>query len=316
MALRGDAIDNIPGAPGIGDKGSVELIKRFGSVEATLDHAEEIERKTYRESLLNNRDVVLTSKVLATIDTQVPVTLDLETMVLHEPDAAAARELFSELEFTSLLKDFLPAVEIGTTDYRDATSSQEVEAALKARAKETPFAVALEHPGTQKPIAVETTEEDEATENEDAGEAEFALQSPAAIAAVAELPKLERVAISAQPGKALAIALASPAGQTLSAALADPEIPKAVHDYKSVLHDLAGEDRPFALAAVRDDPMLFSYLLDPTYSSHTLPEIALRRFNLKLSGSLAEAADITGRLATTLRGEVEAAGLIRLYERD
>src|ERR1051326_8380958 len=56
MALRGDSIDNIPGAPGIGDKGSVEIIKRFGTLENALDHAEEVERKTYRESLLNNKD--------------------------------------------------------------------------------------------------------------------------------------------------------------------------------------------------------------------------------------------------------------------
>ena len=56
MALRGDSIDNIPGAPGIGDKGSVELIQRFGSVESALDHAAEVERKTYRESLQNNRE--------------------------------------------------------------------------------------------------------------------------------------------------------------------------------------------------------------------------------------------------------------------
>ena len=68
MALRGDSIDNIPGAPGIGDKGSVDLIKRFGSVEQALDHAEEVEKKTYRESLQNNRDNVLLSKKLVTID--------------------------------------------------------------------------------------------------------------------------------------------------------------------------------------------------------------------------------------------------------
>src|SRR5207248_4102165 len=53
MALRGDSIDNIPGAPGIGEKGSVELIKRFGTVEAALDRAAEVERRTYRESLQN-----------------------------------------------------------------------------------------------------------------------------------------------------------------------------------------------------------------------------------------------------------------------
>ncbi len=49
------------------------------------------------------------------------------------------------------------------------------------------------------------------------------------------------------------------------------------------------------------DPMLYSYLLDPTYSSHRLPEVALRRFNLKLSGTLAESADVTGRFAAALR---------------
>ena len=70
MALRGDTIDNIPGAPGIGDKGSVEIIKRFGSVEAALDRAAEVEKKTYRESLLNNRDIILFSKSMATIDTE------------------------------------------------------------------------------------------------------------------------------------------------------------------------------------------------------------------------------------------------------
>ena len=69
LALKGDAIDNIPGAPGIGDKGARDLILRFGSVEAALDHAAEVERKMYRESLQNNRDRILLSKKLATIDT-------------------------------------------------------------------------------------------------------------------------------------------------------------------------------------------------------------------------------------------------------
>ena len=78
MALRGDTIDNIPGAPGIGDKGSVEFIKRFGTVEQALDRAAEVERKTYRESLQNNRDIVLFSKRMVTIDCNVPVELDLE----------------------------------------------------------------------------------------------------------------------------------------------------------------------------------------------------------------------------------------------
>ena len=60
--------------------------------------------------------------------------------------------------------------------------------------------------------------------------------------------------------------------------------------------------------------MLYSYLLDPTYSSHRLADVALRRFNLKLAEQLAEAADITGRLASALRNEVEQAGLLKLYD--
>jgi DNA polymerase-1 len=59
---------------------------------------------------------------------------------------------------------------------------------------------------------------------------------------------------------------------------------------------------------------LYSYLLDPTYSSHSLPEVALRRFNLKLAGSVTEAADITGRLASVLRKEIEDEHLLKLYQ--
>ena len=72
LALKGDSIDNIPGAPGIGDKGARDLIVKFGSVENALDRAAEVERKMYRESLQNHRDQILLSKKLATIDTQTP----------------------------------------------------------------------------------------------------------------------------------------------------------------------------------------------------------------------------------------------------
>ena len=123
MALRGDSIDNIPGAPGIGDKGSVEIIKRFGTVEQALERAAEVERKTYRESLLNNGDTILFSKSMATIDTHVPVDLDVEAMRAGEPDVDALRALFTELEFTSLLKELLPVVEVTEARYSEAKSA-------------------------------------------------------------------------------------------------------------------------------------------------------------------------------------------------
>jgi DNA polymerase-1 len=301
MALRGDAIDNIPGAPGIGDKGSVELIRRFGSVEATLEHAAEVERKTYRESLLNNRETILFSKEMVTLDRNVPVELHLDAMRAGEPDAEAARALFSELEFSSLLKDFLPGGEVGRTEYTQAKSASDVEQVLKALPKGSALAVAIDvasYPSTAEP---EETEEDEEAQLS-LGEAPPATVAPAC-----------NIAISAEPGKALTVSLENGSmADKLKAALADAALPKAVHDAKSAMHAL--EPRGAALAGVRDEPMLYSYLLDPTYATHSLADVALRRFNLKLSGTLAEAADVTGRMAAALRQEVEQAGLMRVYD--
>ena len=127
MALRGDTIDNIPGAPGIGDKGSVELIRRFGTVEQALDRALEVEKKTYRESLQNNREIVLFSKRMAAIDCDVPIDLDVDAMKAGEPDLKALRALFTELEFTSLLKDLLPVAEVSEAHYTEAKSAADVD---------------------------------------------------------------------------------------------------------------------------------------------------------------------------------------------
>src|SRR5436305_8232074 len=137
MALRGDSIDNIPGAPGIGDKGSVELIKRFGSVENALDHAAEVEKKSYRESLQNNRDVVLLSKQLVTIDAYVPIEFDLKAMTAQPPDAAVCQALFSELEFTTLLKTVLPTAPatLAETEYGELKSTDQLEALLRKARK-------------------------------------------------------------------------------------------------------------------------------------------------------------------------------------
>src|SRR5205823_3742131 len=108
LALKGDSIDNIPGAPGIGDKGAKDIIEKFGSVEAALDRAAEVERKMYRESLLNNRDQILLSKQLATIHTQVPLEWELSSLKSKPPNTSVLKGIYKELEFFSLLKDLPP----------------------------------------------------------------------------------------------------------------------------------------------------------------------------------------------------------------
>src|SRR5437667_2952322 len=299
MALRGDSIDNIPGAPGIGEKGSVELIKRFGTVEAALDRAAEVERRTYRESLQNNREAVVISKKLETIDRDVPIGLDVDAMKAGEPDIQALRALFTELEFTSLLKDLLPVVEVAEGDYREAKSAADIEAELSALP-----------PGGVLAVAVDSEAQPQSKLEDEAEEAE---EEMLPLSTTVTAPEPARcIAISAAAGKALTIsAEVDGAGSRLRDALADEKLPKAIHDFKAAVHSL--EQRGIMLRDVQHDPMLYSYLLDPTYSSHRLPDVALRRFSLKLSGNVAESADVTGRLASTLRREVEECGLLNVY---
>jgi DNA polymerase-1 len=300
MALRGDSIDNIPGAPGIGDKGSVEIIKRFGTLESALEHAGEVERKTYRESLLNNKETILWSKQLVTIDQNVGIELELEKMVAGEPDTEALRALFNELEFTTLLKELAPAVEVRETDYRELKSAGEVKELRKAK---TPLAIAFEFTTAAEP------EEDAESEPEQAPDKLLFDAPPAEAETKAPL----KLAISPETGKALSAVLdGDEISAELKRLLSDPTVSKTIHDYKDALRRL--EPHGVELAGVNDEPMLYSYLINPTYSKHSLAEIAVRSFNLNLSASVAEAADVTGRITPVLRKEVESAGQMPLYE--
>jgi len=307
MALRGDAVDNIPGAPGIGDKGSVELIQRFGSVEQALEHAAEVEKKTYRESLQNNRDNILHSKQLVTIDTDVAVELDVAAMKAGQPDVESLRALFAELEFTSLLKELLPVVEVKEGDYREIKSKAEFEDYLRGLGESAPLALA---------IPTEHTESIEA-EDEEPQPAQSGFLALQPTDAEDQSAGVTRIAVSNAPGAGAMVVLEDKAlADRVRKVLEDAAVPKTVHDLKLALHYFSEQfsEAGIALAGVRHDPMLYSYLLDPTYSSHSLPEVALRRFNLKLSGNLAEAADVTGRLGSVLRKEVDDQGLTSVYE--
>jgi DNA polymerase-1 len=121
------------------------------------------------------------------------------------------------------------------------------------------------------------------------------------------------IAISAAFGVSTTIAAAAEGAMSrLKSVLGDEHVPKAIHDAKAAAHVLGRHG--IQLGGVQHDSRLYSYLLDPTYSSHRLADVALRRFNLKLNGSLPEAADVTGRLTTAMRGEVEEEGLLKLYQ--
>ncbi len=106
LGLMGDSVDNIPGAPGIGAVGALKLVQEWGSAQAAMDNADKITHKTQRESLKNNQEIIKQSLELATIHCEVPVTLDLKELEHCDPDQQKAYELFRELEFKSLIKEF------------------------------------------------------------------------------------------------------------------------------------------------------------------------------------------------------------------
>jgi len=107
LGLWGDSSDNIPGAPGIGEKGARELLRTFGTIENCLTNWEKVKRKTYQESLRDHADLIRVSRELATIHRDLPLALDLDALVLNPPDRKAAFQLFAELEFNSLMTEFL-----------------------------------------------------------------------------------------------------------------------------------------------------------------------------------------------------------------
>ena len=105
LALVGDSVDNVPGVPGIGAKGAVSLIRDFGSLDELLARAGEVSRKSYREGLEEHRDKAELSKELVTIHVDLPIEFESEALHLESPDTDSLRELFSELEFHSLVEE-------------------------------------------------------------------------------------------------------------------------------------------------------------------------------------------------------------------
>ena len=108
MALMGDAVDAIPGVPGIGEKTAVELVQRFGSVEGLLKGLDTLSGVQRRRSIEEHREQLELSRSLATLDRAVPIAFDLESLKVTAPDREALRRFFSRLEFKKLLKDFAP----------------------------------------------------------------------------------------------------------------------------------------------------------------------------------------------------------------
>ena len=110
LALMGDSADNFPGCPGVGEKTAVKLLTQFGDIDTMLTRTAEIKGKL-REKVEGAVDDIRMSRFLATIRTDVPIGLDLDTLRLDTPDETALRKIFTELEFKSLADKFFNKTE-------------------------------------------------------------------------------------------------------------------------------------------------------------------------------------------------------------
>jgi DNA polymerase-1 len=307
LGLMGDSIDNIPGAPGIGSKGAVQLIQQFGSIEAALENWESVKHKTYRESLHNNADLIRQSRELARIRLDLDMTLDLDLIKARPPDRTAAYELFHELEFTLLQKEYAdaavarPASAEAARNYRIVQTKSDLDNLVKTLfdAENVGVAVADSTPaGTGEQ---ECFTELQATRG-------IAFSTKAGISAYVDLEKFS-------DGVDSAIG-------TLRDVLSNGLIEKSVHDLKRAVGLL---DRfNITLEGVKDDTYLAAYLLDPNRSKYELTDLAREALGLDISQTpaanwpetawqTAVAADLTAQTAHVLRNRILDKNLETIY---
>jgi DNA polymerase I len=290
MALLGDNIDNIPGAKGIGEKGAAELIKKYGSVEKALDHADEVPNKRYREALQQQREQVMMSKQLATIATDLPLQLDLHALERRDPDLAALGTLYRELGFNSLLKELSAE---GLASSAPASAESSVEADHAAFGDIAEFSAYLGKIAAKQPLAVWLNLELGERESEGFG------------------TRIASIEVSSKAGEGRSVWLdeKGEALKALAAVLADAKRAKIVHDPK-LFQLLAGR-----AANVKHATQLYAYLLRPTTANHNFADVVMRQFNVMLGGGPGERADYLQRIAPVLRTQIDEQELTGVYEK-
>ncbi len=253
LALVGDKVDNVPGVPGIGQKGAQTLIREHGNLQALLEAASGLKRKAYREGLQEHSDQALLSRELVTIHTDLDVPFEPEALEMEAPDYEALADLCREFEFWSLLKEL--ESESGGPEIEPAVVLDSVEA-FEAAALETGPRVAVgvvfrrggEPVGLSfAPVGGAVDGDEEVTVGR-AAFADFGL-----------------------PGMREAVAA------TLRAWFADPDRELIGHDLKEVVRLCPHHEGRPAVAARLVDTMLMAYLVHSAVRSFGLATVALDR---------------------------------------
>jgi DNA polymerase-1 len=307
LGLMGDSVDNIPGAPGIGAKGAVQIVREFGSIENALEHWEEVKHKTYRESLRDNREIILQSKDLATIRTDVNIKLDLDRLRCKAPDRAAAYKLFRELEFQNLTREFADAaseVDVGAVakNYKRMTKVSELETLVRKLWDVDHWAFAV----------ADSTESGAGQQVSVRGDAPPTGLSISYAPHTSNFINFEEF----EGGREQAVSM-------LRDVLSNGLLSKSVHDLKRA-HALL-LNAGIELEGVADDTLLAAYLLDPVRSRYELSDLAREAVGSEGWSETpgdgwtpddwraAETADLTAQVADVLHGRILEQGLESIY---
>ena len=251
MAIWGDAIDNIPGVPGIGEKGAKGLIQQFGSLESIYENLDQVPKPAMRKKLEEHREKAFLSRELARIKCDLDLNIDFETLKRTDPDRAKLHDIFSRLEFASLMQEFLPEAPAVPKDFRIAASADDVREF-----------VARQPPGPAP----------------EAGAAPLAVWvEPTTIEG---FDKPMAVALSVKPSESLLV----PNDDELVPVLRE----LFAQDREFVTYDAKAQSRRLAAAgwpvpARWVDVMLMSYVINPGLPSHALGNIARDRLKTDVS---------------------------------
>ena len=266
LSLMGDAVDNVKGVPGIGEKGARELINQFGSLDALLDRTEEVQSKRYRNALDQHAGDARHSRELVTIRTDVPVTFDPDALRYHGPSNERCYALFSDLGFRTLIADYAPPPATIATDYGIVRTNTELESLIDAIAGAGRLGLAV------------------VTDGSNAMEGDLVGLSLSAGAGHARYVPLGHRTLEdgASVDRVTAVA-------ALAKLLADPKLPVTGHDLKRALVVLARQAIP--LDGLDLDTMIASYLLEANRPNHELDQIAPELLGRKAT----PATDIVGK---------------------
>ncbi len=246
LSLVGDSSDNIPGVRGIGPKTASGLLKEFGSLREIYGQIDRISKQKLRESLVENRDNAFLSYELATLEENVPIEIDIESLVPGSPESDKLRGIFKDLEFKRLLEGLPATKNLDFSKYRAITNLGELRDVINEIEAKGRFAV-----------DVETTS-----------------LSPVSA-------QLVGISLSAEPGDACYIPVGHTFGNQLPKAdalsllrplLENHEIKKIGQNIKYDLIVLRNEG--VDIKGIACDTMIASYLLDAGRRGHSLGDLA------------------------------------------